>query len=334
MRMYELKDKEKENYQKDISKTIQNKPKNWHILKNYPAEKKSETDKDDIINERIFSVFSIIHDNDNDNLKFKTYLCEILDNKHDNHIFNTYFYIIKTIFFYLRNIYIPFFVLLALNTNSSFDVDELYSEKLGISKGKKLYGGDMAKIIDVFIHIFNFPDELICENTQHKNSEIIKLILDGQLIHLDIIVGSITNPPEYDPSNTPLPWAIYCKNAKFLELFNLINAPGNAYNPVNTDNTDTIHPSSKNSANASRKYRLNQSTSSQTRSRRSKSPVSQIEEGLFSPVEGIVDFITDFSSDKTHTKKRRGKNRRKSRGKGRGKGRKTSGLGWRVATHG
>lgn len=82
----------------------------------------------------------------------------------------------------------------------------------------------------MFNNIFDNQNKPLYANCKYTNMDIIKIILSNHLIHVDIIdvykyekANNEHAIVEYDPSNTPLPWAIYCKNTDFLNLFNKMN---------------------------------------------------------------------------------------------------------------
>lgn len=228
---FEMNDSDKSRYQINI--------KDSSVASNHLLEHKPEAENDDM-NNAMKSVFHIIHENavkapdDNNNNIFKKYLCEILNGEHPYNIFNTYLYIEKSIPFVTYKYHIPFFVILSLKKNAYFDINDIYLTELKSQTNEKdrlkneddrLYETEIKKIYHIFNYIFNNPDKPLYNGYDYTNMDIINIILSNHLIHLDIIdVYKYKNAiVEYDPSNTPLPWAIYCKNQTFLDLFNKMN---------------------------------------------------------------------------------------------------------------
>jgi hypothetical protein len=217
---FKMDDSNKSKYQNGIKETL---VANNHLLEHLPRG------VDDDMNKAMKSIFHIIHKNAespdaNNNDIFKKYLCEILKGEHPYNIFNTYLYIEQYAGFY--KYYIPFFVILSLKKNTYFDINDIYLNELKLENNKdnSLYETEIKKIYDVFNGIFDNPNEPLYDGYTYTNMDIIEIILNNHLIHVDIIDANKKDViVKYDPSNTPLPWAIYCKNEEFLKLFNKMN---------------------------------------------------------------------------------------------------------------
>jgi hypothetical protein len=148
-------------------------------------------------------VFPIIHENHiKQNGAFQQYLCNILDNKYTHHIFNTYIKVNHTILIYELNGQFTFFMLLALKPYWGLytTFNSLYKKLSKDTNDKATYDfeTEMGEIIDIFLEIFENPENKIMEDGSHTNKEedgshtnkeIIDLFLKNKIIDLPVYQG-------------------------------------------------------------------------------------------------------------------------------------------------
>jgi len=163
-------------------------------------EKEEQEKKEEILHvpnddNNIKYVFPIIHENHIEkNGVFKQYLCDILDKKYTHHIFNTYLYFNQKILGFDIKGYFTFFILLTLKPNwitiSYFN--DLYKELSNDNDKENKYNFDveMSEIINLFINIFENPEDAIKKGSNHTNQEIIDLFIETNIIHLPVFEPS------------------------------------------------------------------------------------------------------------------------------------------------
>jgi hypothetical protein len=178
----------------------------------------------------------------NQNTVFKQYLCEVIKGKHKYNIFNTYYHI-PSPFWGIPEGFIPFFVLLTFRFKGTggSDLNSKYFNETPPNPKVETFQDHFNEIIDLFKEIFENPDTEISEGCKYQ--DIVDFILKKDLIHIDSLTQE--NPPKYDPTFAPFPWAVYNKNQKFIDMFKIIVERGESDTESNTD-TESVSETESN----------------------------------------------------------------------------------------